>query len=114
MLGVTLRLVCHIRRSTLDPAFGLDPQAQLRGALRGAAAPLSVPSLAKTLGLEPSVTGGGMLGTIVEELLAEGAVAGTLKGGGTSWTPAVYSRTQQDAVLNFYRCYLNPSRATTL
>ena len=28
---------------------------------------------------------------------------GTLKGGGTAWTPAVYSRTQQEAVLSFYR-----------
>jgi len=42
-------------------------------------------------------------GAIVEELAAEGAVQGTLKGGGTAWTPAVYSRTQQDAVLSFYR-----------
>ncbi len=39
----------------------------------------------------------------MEELAAEGAVQGTLKGGGTAWTPAVYSRTQQDAVLSFYR-----------
>ena len=44
-----------------------------------------------------------MLGAIAEELLAEGAVQGTLKGGGTGWTPAVYSRTQQEAVLTFYR-----------
>lgn len=71
--------------------------------MRGAAAPLSIPSLVKTLRLEPSVTGGGMLATIIEELVAEGAVQGALKGGGSNWTPAVYSRTQQDAVLNFYR-----------
>lgn len=44
-----------------------------------------------------------MLATIIEELVAEGAVHGALKGGGSNWTPAVYSRTQQDAVLNFYR-----------
>ena len=31
-------------------------------------------------------------------------VQGSLKGGGNSWTPAVYSRTQQEAVLSFYRC----------
>jgi hypothetical protein len=49
-------------------------QAQLRGALRGAAAPLSLPALAKTLGLEPSVTGGGMMGAIVEELVADGTL----------------------------------------
>lgn len=87
-----------------DRWIALRAQAQLRGALRGAATPLGLPALAKTLGLEPSVTGGGMLGAIVEELVAEGAVQGTLKGGGTSWTPAVYLRTQQEAVLNFYRC----------
>ena len=53
-----------------------------------------------------------MLGAIVEELVGEGAVQGTLKGGGTAWTPAVYSRTQQEAVLSFYRyaslCWVNP------
>jgi hypothetical protein len=37
-------------------------------------------------------------------------VQGSLKGGGTSWTPAVYSRTQQDAVLSFYRCGVDRSR----
>lgn len=85
-------------------------QAQMRGALRGAAAPLSILSVVKTLQLEPSVAAGGMLGTIVEELLAEGSIQGTLKGGGSNWTPAVYSRMQQDAVLNFYRCALQQSR----
>ena len=33
------------------------------------------------------------------------------QGGGTSWTPAVYSRIwQQEAVLNYYRCRTSSPR----
>ncbi len=34
--------------------------------------------------------------------LCPGALRGTLKGGGTGWTPAVYGEVQAEAVANFY------------
>jgi hypothetical protein len=80
---------------------------QLRGALRGAAAPVPLAALSKELGLDAAGAGGGgrgMVGGLIEELIAEGAAAGTLKGGGQGgvWTPAVYASAQGAAVKGFY------------
>lgn len=47
-------------------------QAQLRGALRGALAPVSVPSLVRELGLEGLGSLQSLLPSLVEQLLAEG------------------------------------------
>lgn len=78
-------------------------QAEVRGAVRGAAAPLNLGSLAGRLGLEAQVAAGHMLGGLLEELAAAGAVAGALQAGATVWTPAIHSRSQTQALHNFYR-----------
>ena len=77
--------------------------AQLRGALRGAAAPVMLAPLVKDL---DSGGGGGIsLATalpLIEELAAEGAVRGQLKAGGAAWTPEAHARAQRAAVATFY------------
>ncbi|EFJ45906.1 hypothetical protein VOLCADRAFT_105788 [Volvox carteri f. nagariensis] len=98
-------------------------KAQLRGALRAAASPALVLNLMRDAGLGAtgdaasaggggggaglaaalaSSGGGGVIATLIEELVQEGALRGALKGGGTSWAPAVYGEVQQDAVASFY------------
>lgn len=77
-------------------------QARVRGAVRGALTPLSVPNLAKTLRLDGGGGAGPSLGAIVEELAAAGEISGALRGGGT-WVPRVHARAQQDSVLAFFR-----------
>lgn len=87
------------------PAYVRNIKAQLRGALRGTAAPVALPALLKgIIGLD-SIGGGssaGMLSTLVDELLAEGAVQGSTKGGGGSWVPSIHTASQQSAVAGFY------------
>ena len=41
-----------------------------------------------------------------QELAAAGEVAGELRGGGSTWVPAVHARAQQEAVLTFFRSRL--------
>jgi hypothetical protein len=92
------------------PAYVRNLKAQLRGALRGAAAPAPLAAIARELGLDGAAGAGGgggargMLPALAEELVAEGAAAGALKGGGAGavWTPAVYSSAQGAAVKGFY------------
>lgn len=78
--------------------------AQLRGALRGAAAPVMLAPLVRDL--DSGGGGGGVsLATalpLIEELAAEGAVRGQLKGGGAAWTPEAHARAQRAAVATFY------------
>ena len=75
-------------------------KSRLRGALRGAAAPISLPALTKDLGLQgPLAAGGGsVLLDLVSELVAEGAVRGAVKGSGASWVPAAHAEAQQVCV----------------
>ncbi|KAF5828079.1 hypothetical protein DUNSADRAFT_18260 [Dunaliella salina] len=58
------------------------------------------------LGLESAALGGSgggsVVASIVDELVREGALAGSLKGGGVNWVPAVYSTAQRNAVRSFY------------
>ncbi|GIM08278.1 hypothetical protein Vretimale_12254 [Volvox reticuliferus] len=95
-------------------------KAQLRGALRAASSPALVLALLRDAGLgttgdAPAAAmggglaaalagsaGGGVIATLIEELVQERALRGALKGGGTSWAPAVYGEVQQEAVANFY------------
>lgn len=84
------------------PAHLARVRAQLRGALRGAAAPVSLAALVRQLGLEGVGSLGALVPGIVEELVAAGAVEGRLAGGGGTWTPAAYVRGQQQAVRRFY------------
>ncbi len=87
--------------SQADP---VDAQARVRGAVRGALTPLSVPNLAKTLRLDGGGGGAGpSLGAIIEELAAAGEISGALRGGGGTWAPHVHARAQQDSVLAFFR-----------
>jgi hypothetical protein len=44
-----------------------------------------------------------MVAQLVEELVAEGVIKGTLKSGGVNWVPAVYTAAQQEAVRAFYQ-----------
>ena len=76
-------------------------RAQLRGALRGAAAPAGVKDLCARLGLdEASRT---FVAPLLEELAAGGAALGEVKGGGFLWTPAVYTRTQHDSIREAFK-----------
>src|SRR4051812_11937403 len=90
-------------------------QARVRGAVRGALTPLSVPGLAKALQLDAG--GGGVagtsLGSLIEQLAAAGEVDGSLRGGGSTWVPAVHARAQQESVLSFFRsAIVSPPRVT--
>lgn len=84
------------------PAYVRNIKAQLRGALRGTAAPVGLPSLLKELGLDGFASSAAMVAALVEELLADGAVHGSTRGGAGSWVPAAYTAAQQGAVLGFY------------
>lgn len=44
-----------------------------------------------------------MVTPIIEELIAEGAIEGQLRGGATSWVPAIYQRRQQESLKSFYQ-----------
>ena len=76
---------------------------QLRGALRGCCMPVQIASLKKSLELGGTSPAAQMVTPIVEELAAEGAIQGQLRGGATSWVPAIYLRRQQDSIVSFYR-----------
>ena len=108
--GNALYTPAHLRRA----------KAKLRGALRGAVAPAPLAALARGAGVEiPGGGGGGgdapsvaattsssscavALPALVEELLAEGAVRGSLSAAGAVWTPAAYASAQADAARAFY------------
>ena len=75
---------------------------QIRGALRGASTPVNMSSLLKRLELEGASSSNNIASSIVEELVSEGAIRGVLRGGGSSWTPAIYAKSQQDSVRRFY------------
>ncbi|PNW71999.1 hypothetical protein CHLRE_16g686650v5 [Chlamydomonas reinhardtii] len=93
-------------------------KSQLRGALRAATGPVLVAALLKEVGLGVAAGdaggggglaaalaaggGGGVIATLIEELVQEGSLRGSLKGGGSSWTPAVYGEVAAEAVANFY------------
>ncbi len=57
---------------------------------------------AQELGLEGFGASAGMVSQLVEELVASGELQGALRGGGSTWTPAVYTSTQQAALTDFY------------
>ena len=76
--------------------------SQIRGALRGASTVVNVPSLLKRIQLEGLASGSNIASSIIEELVSEGAIKGVLRGGGSSWTPAIYAKSQQDSVRRFY------------
>mmetsp|Transcript_28665 Transcript_28665/g.68377 ORF Transcript_28665/g.68377 Transcript_28665/m.68377 type:complete len:806 (-) Transcript_28665:90-2507(-) len=81
-------------------------KALLRGALRGFSSPVLVPDLVAKLSKEdPSGAfdlDAKLVTSVVEELLSEGAIQGTLKGGGNNWTPDVYKEAQERSVRSFY------------
>ncbi|KAL0031439.1 hypothetical protein WJX77_000485 [Trebouxia sp. C0004] len=77
-------------------------KAQIRGALRGASTPVNVPHLLKRIQLDGLTTGSNIASNIIEELVSEGAIRGVLRGGGSSWTPTIYAKSQQESVRRFY------------
>ncbi|KAK9802703.1 hypothetical protein WJX73_008997 [Symbiochloris irregularis] len=80
-------------------------KCQLRGALRGALRPVQMQQLHRTLGLQVSagLAGrGAPTSALVEELVREQALQGSLRAGGEVWVPAAHLRAQQDAVLTFF------------
>ncbi|EFN57486.1 hypothetical protein CHLNCDRAFT_143015 [Chlorella variabilis] len=78
-------------------------KAQLRGALRGAVSPVSIPALVRELGIEGLASLKALVPSLVDELAAEGSVAGKLAPGASSWVPATYVQSQQDAVTRFFQ-----------
>lgn len=119
-LAVTYSLNTELLRSTISsrmgsiiegqleggllytPAYVRNIKAQLRGALRGTAAPVALTALVKSIGLDGFSSGHSMLAQLVDELVSEGAVQGSTKGGGGSWVPTVHTAAQQSAVAGFY------------
>lgn len=83
-------------------AYVRNIKAQLRGALRGVINPMSVPSLIKDLGIQGLGSNNSMVLGLMEELVGEGCIKGSLKAGGGNWVPAVYTAAQQGAVRGFY------------
>ncbi|GFR49317.1 hypothetical protein Agub_g11343, partial [Astrephomene gubernaculifera] len=113
------------------PSYLRAIKAQLRGALRGAAGPVTIASLVREGALGPVGAagggtgaeagaaagggaggglaaalagggGGGVIATLIEELVQEGSLRGSLRGGGSTWLPALHAEMQQEAVANFY------------
>ncbi|GAB4816872.1 hypothetical protein N2152v2_003918 [Parachlorella kessleri] len=85
------------------PAYLARIKAQLRGALRGALAPVTMQTLVKELSLEGLGPLHALLPSLIDQLLAEGSIAGKLTGGATSWVPALFVKSQQDAVKRFFQ-----------
>jgi hypothetical protein len=83
------------------PAYVRNIKAQLRGGLRAAAAPVALTALVKELGVAGS--GSSMVAALVEELVGEGALAGSLKPGAGSWVPSAFTQAQQGSVASFYQ-----------
>jgi hypothetical protein len=84
------------------PAFLRNIKAQLRGALRAATAPVALAALMREAGVEGAAALGGGGGAaagiapaLVEEILAEGGVAGSLRAG--QWLPDCFAAAQRDA-----------------
>jgi len=71
-------------------------RAQLRGALRGAAAPAGIKDLCARLGLDEASRA--FVGPLLEELVAGGAARGEVKGGGYLWTPAAYTQARRAGI----------------
>ncbi|KFM27198.1 E3 UFM1-protein ligase 1-like protein [Auxenochlorella protothecoides] len=69
-------------------------KAQLRGALRGSTVPIGVPALLSSLDLGGTPFLQSLVPGLVEQLVAEGAVHGSLAGGATTWIPAAFVATQ--------------------
>lgn len=74
----------------------------MRGALRGASSPVNIPHLLKRIQLEGLPNGSNIVSNVIEELIKEGSIKGVLRGGGCSFTPAIYAKSQQEAVKRFY------------
>ena len=77
-------------------------KAALRGALRAATAPVPLAPLAKKLSLEGKAGTPAGLAALVEELISEHSVAGTLRAGGASFAPALASAAAAAATAAFY------------
>ena len=75
---------------------------QLRGALRGALCPVNLTALSKQLDVQATSSASKTVTGLVEELIAEGAVFGSLKAGTGTFTPAMFALAQQRAASSFY------------
>ena len=64
---------------------------------------MQIASLKKSLELGGTSPAAQMVTPIVEELAAEGAIQGQLRGGATTWVPAIYLRRQQESIVSFYK-----------
>lgn len=79
-------------------------KARVRGCVRGAIAPISLPSIAKAAGLDgTSASAGPSLASVIEQLAAAGQVAGQLRGGAATWVPAVYAQRQLEDLMQSFR-----------
>lgn len=74
----------------------------MRGALRGASSPVNILHLLRRIQLHDLPTGSNIVSNVVDELIREGSIRGVLRGGGTTFTPAIYAKSQQEAVKRFY------------
>ena len=77
---------------------------QVRGVLRGATGPVTVSSLESTITKmnSSSATSSALVRTILLELCEAKAVDGSLRGGGSGWTPSIFAKVQEAGVRSFF------------
>ncbi|KAJ7553269.1 hypothetical protein O6H91_06G090400 [Diphasiastrum complanatum] len=93
-------------------AYVAKIKAMVCGAVRALLVPTSLPGVWINLRQElrerdEGATGGtigegGLFQSVLNELVNEGAIKGTLRGGGTSWIPAVFAHSQRSSVEAFF------------
>ncbi|GBG79287.1 hypothetical protein CBR_g29437 [Chara braunii] len=93
------------------PAYVARVKAMMRGALRALTIPTplsgvwpSLEHLQDEMGIEGAASGGeiALMHSMLSSLVSEGAIYGTLRGGTASWNPAVFLRSQKEAVETFF------------
>lgn len=91
------------------PAYVKRIKAIVRGALRAVSSSTTTTSLSGIVvqlqgeGLVgPGGVDGGLFSSVLNECVAEGVALGSMRGGGSSWTPSIFARSQRESVEAFY------------
>lgn len=93
---------CLLTAGALLPPHLEQIPLQLRGALRGAICPVNLTALVKRWEIQTTSSTAHTVTSLVEELIAEKAVFGSLRPGTSIFTPAAYALAQKNAAHRFY------------
>eukprot|EP00897_Mesotaenium_endlicherianum_P008473 jgi/Mesen1/7654/ME000400S06852 len=76
----------------------------LQPLLQGEAAPAPAPAPAPAAAIAAAEGGGSssLYSSLMAECIAEGAIQGSARGGGSTWTPAVFARSQRESIEAFF------------